>query len=212
MAGRNFDDLLPQLTEDDLALMDGEVSYLRELVGRGEVLAIAGGAVMAWWGLVLAISTPMFVLRYMEFIPAQIPLGILQMLAGYAGSIYIGRIRLKQRMTHSWQSEAISTIWVFAAVAIGVVAIGSMIGGHVSGVLQISFLCIIFSIVIAAMGASGRRKWLLWPAAGWMASAFIILSCTQEDDVIIRQSVMCVSSLAFMLAPGVFLTMSEKRI
>ncbi len=208
--GPALDDLFPPLSPEDMRLMDEELARLQEIAGRSEALAVAGGAFLIWWGVIMAANAFYYDVRAWGWLPAYAPaaLGILPIVIGGIGSIAIARTKFKHRLWVSWRTQAISLIWMFGTIAIIAYMVGSRMGRVANPVSAVAFMAIIFSLITAVMGASERRQWLLWPAIGWMGCAFVTFFLKDDN---LRAALFGVCSLACMLGPGIVLARQDQR-
>ncbi len=205
---RVADPILPRLDPDEAGYLGDELKSLRELVSRGDTLAIAGGSVMAWWGLVLATASVIEVLMAAGSLPASLPVNWGIVLMGLLGSLVIWRGSRKRYFFNSWRTQAISTIWLFAGISIFVFMLGSR-WTHVSEPhIQMAFLAIVFGLVLAVVATSSRHTWLLAAAGCWLLTACIMFVL---DSHIARFAVMSVAYAGFLMAPGLFLLRTERR-
>ncbi|ESQ78374.1 hypothetical protein [Asticcacaulis sp. YBE204] len=199
-----YDDLLPPVTPEDVRLMDDELTRLRQLARRGDVLAAAAGPVLAWWGLMMGIMSYWHVALLGNLLPSWLPdtLGPLPTIFGCVGSFAIDRWLNPQPLLKSWRSHAISMAWGFAGLVFLVIGVGAALSGEANATYNIVFSAMIFSLVTAVMGASSARTWLLWPAAGWMIVGF--LSFFIREDLW-RAGLFGLASTLFMLVPGLMI-------
>jgi len=207
VAKGTFDDLLPPLTAEELVLMDDDLSKIAELSGRGEVLAISGGPVMVWWGVLMPLTSLAFILRYIDILPSWLPIVPIQTIVGYGGTLTIMWLRGRNVKFNAWQSQAVLTIWVFAGATIFIFNLGCAMTRFNNMMLITAFMCFILGLAVAVMGAAGRRRMLLIPATGWTITGFVMFFL---DDVILRQGALGAAAVLFFLVPGLMLTFKGK--
>ena len=200
--------LLPRLDPEEAGYLGEELHTLRELVSRGDALATAGGSVMAWWGVVLAITYMVKALMAADWLPAGLPIGWGAALIGVPGALLISRFGRGGYAFRSWRNQAISTTWVFAGIGIAVFLLGSQWTRVAEPHIVMAFLAIIFSLVLAVMATSSSQSWLLGVAGGWMLTACAMFML---DSAIDRYLAMAAATVCFMTAPGLVLLRAERR-
>ena len=200
--------LLPRLDPEEAGYLGEELHTLRELVSRGDALATAGGSVMAWWGVVLAITYMVKALMAADWLPAGLPIGWGAALIGVPGALLISRFGRGGYAFRSWRNQAISTTWVFAGIGIAVFLLGSQWKRVAEPHIVMAFLAIIFSLVLAVMATSSSQSWLLGVAGGWMLTACAMFML---DSAIDRYLAMAAATVCFMTAPGLVLLRAERR-
>ncbi len=200
--------LLPRLDPDEAGYLGEELESLRELVSRGDTLATAGGSVMAWWGVVLALTHVIKALMAADWLPVGLPVGWIAAIIGVPGALLISRYGRGGYSFRSWRNQAISTTWVFAGIGIAAFLLGSQWTRVAEPHIVMAFLAIIFSLVLAVMATSSSQSWLLGVAGGWMLTA-----CTMFvlDNPIDRYLAMAAATVCFMTAPGLILLRAEWR-
>ena len=209
MPDRQTQSILPRLDPEEAGYLGEELHSLRELVSRGDTLAIAGGAIMAWWGVVLAIINALKALIAADLLPATpLPIGWCAVIVGCAGAFLISHFSQRRYFFRSWRSQSISTTWVFAGIGISVFLLGSQWTRVSEPHITMAFLAIVFSLVLAVMATSSSQSWLLGIAGGWMLTACAMFVL---DSPIDRYVIMAVSTVCFMTAPGLVLLRAEWR-
>ena len=200
--------LLPRLDPEEAGDLGEELESLRALVSRGDALATAGGSVMAWWGVVLAVTHILKALMAADWLPAGLPIGWGAAIIGVPGALLISHFGRGGYSFRSWRNQAISTTWVFAGIGIFVFLLGSQWTRVSEPHITMAFLAIVFSLVLAVMATSSSQSWLLGMAGGWMltAGAMFVL-----DSPIDRYIVMAAATVCFMTAPGLVLLRAERR-
>ena len=206
--GPRFDDILPAITKEDIALMGDELTQLKQLLGGGEALALAGGPILAWWGVVLFLADMYRIGVLVGALPKYTSFSIPELIIGYLGTVIINRLRGKNRLFVSWRTQAISTVWIFAGLGIIIYNIGSKISGHEDAVLENVFLATIFALVTAVMSTSSRKGWLLIPSVGWLGVAIGMFMIGQD---MWRFALFGMASLLFICVPGLRLLISERQ-
>lgn len=200
--------ILPRLAPEEAGYLGEELESLRELVSRGDTLATAGGSVMAWWGLVLAVTHILKALMAADLIMPGLPVGWGAAIIGMPGALLISYLGQGSYSFRSWRSQAISTTWVFAGIGIAVFLLGSQWTRVAEPHIVMAFLAIIFSLVLAVMATSSSQSWLLGVAGGWMLAACAMFVL---DSAIDRYLVMAAATVCFMTAPGLILLRAEWR-
>ena len=209
MPDRQIQSILPRLDPEEAGYLGEELHTLRELVSRGDTLAIAGGAIMAWWGVVLAIANALKALIAANLLPAtNLPIGWGAVILGCMGALIISHLSQRRYFFRSWRSQSISTTWVFAGIGISVFLLGSQWTRVSEPHITMAFLAIVFSLVLAVMATSSSQSWLLGIAGGWMLTACAMFVL---DSPIDRYVIMAVSTVCFMTAPGLVLLRAEWR-
>ncbi len=208
MPDRQTQSLLPRLDPEEAGYLGEELHNLRELVSRGDTLAIAGGAIMAWWGVILAIANTLRALIAANLLPADLPIGWGTILMGCGGAFLISHFSKRRYFFRSWRSQSISTTWVFAGIGIFVFLLGSQWTRVSEPHITMAFLAIVFSLVLAVMATSSSQSWLLGMAGGWMLTACAMFVL---DSPIDRYLIMTASAVCFMTAPGLVLLRAEWR-
>jgi len=200
--------LLPRLDPEEAGYLGEELETLRELVSRGDALATAGGSVMAWWGVVLAVTYILKAFMAADWLPVGLPVGWGAAIIGVPGAFLISRFGRGGYSFRSWRNQAISTTWVFAGIGIFVFLLGSQWTRVSEPHITMAFLAIVFSLVLAVMATSSSQSWLLGMAGGWMltAGAMFVL-----DSPIDRYVIMTAATICFMTAPGLVLLRAEWR-
>ena len=200
-----LDDLLP--SPDEVLFMGDDLSAIREATGRGDVLSVLGGPGMAWWGACMALSSLGFILRYLDYLPAKLPISALQFVLGYGGTLVFLFLNARKTTFTTWQSQALRLIWIYAGSAIFLFNLGCELTHAVNMPVMNGFLCLMLGVVTGISGAAGRRRWLSIPAIGWMAAGFASFFLS---DVVSRQAVLGGAAMAFMVLPGLFLMLGSK--
>jgi hypothetical protein len=200
--------ILPRLDPEEAGYLGEELESLRELVSRGDTLATAGGSVMAWWGLVLAVTHILKALMAAGFMPADVPVGWGAAIIGVPVALFISHMGRGSYSFHSWRNQAISTTWVFAGIGIAVFLLGSQWTRVAEPHIVMAFLAIVFSLVLAVMATSSSQSWLLGVAGGWMLTACAMFVLNAAID---RYLVMAAATVCFMTAPGLILLRAEWR-
>lgn len=202
----SLDDLLP--SPDEIMFMGEDLSALRELTGQSEAALAHSAPAMMWWGCVIAMTSLGFILRYIDVLPPWVPVSSLELIFGVGGSLAIWYRSARTTTFTTWQLRAVRIIWIFGCSGIFLFNVGCGLT-HINNIpLSNSFLCFMFGVTTAALGALRRREWLLIPAIGWMAAGFASLFL---NDVISRQTVLGLASACFMAVPG-FVMIVGKRI
>jgi hypothetical protein len=202
------DGLLPRLDPEEAGYLGEELESLRELVSRGDTLATAGGSVMAWWGLVLAVTHILKALMAADWIPAGLPVGWGAASIGVPVALLISHFGQGGYSFRSWRNQAISTTWVFAGIGIAAFLLGSQWTRVAEPHIVMAFLAIVFSLVLAVMATSSSQSWLLGVAGGWMLTACAMFVLNAAID---RYLVMAAATVCFMTAPGLILLRAEWR-
>jgi hypothetical protein len=208
MSDHRVQSLLPRLDPEEAGYLGEELHSLRELVSRGDALATAGGSVMAWWGVVLAVIHILKAFMAADWLPAGLPVGWGGAIIGVAGALLISRFSRGGYSFRSWRSQSISTTWVFAGIGIFVFLLGSQWTRVSEPHITMAFLAIVFSLVLAVMATSSSQSWLLGVAGGWMLTACAMFVL---DSPIDRYVIMTASTVCFMTAPGLVLLRAEWR-
>jgi hypothetical protein len=208
MPDRQTQSLLPRLDPEEAGYLGEELHSLRELVSRGDTLATAGGSVMAWWGVVLAVTHILKALMAAGWLPTDLPVGWGAAIVGVPGALLISHLGRGSYSFRSWRNQAISTTWVFAGIGIAAFLLGSQWTRVAEPHIVMAFLAIIFSLALAVMATSSSQSWLLGVAGGWMLTA-----CTMFvlDGAVDRYLAMAAATICFMTAPGLVLLRAEWR-
>jgi|GEM_PF-991577 len=203
-----YGSILPRLDPEEAGYLGEELHSLRELVSRGDALATAGGSVMAWWGIVLAVTHILKALMAAGWLSANLPVGWGAAIIGVTGALLISHFGRGGYSFRSWRNQSISTAWGFAGIGIFVFLLGSQWTRVSEPHITMAFLAIVFSLVLAVMATSSSQSWLLGMAGGWMltAGAMFVL-----DSPIDRYIVMAVATVCFMTVPGLVLLRAERR-
>ncbi|ESQ91145.1 hypothetical protein [Asticcacaulis benevestitus] len=202
------DGILPRLDMAEVGYLGDELRQLRELVSRGDTLAISGGSVMAWWGLVLSLAHVLKALISAHFLPHDLPVNLATFILGYGGALVIVRRGKQRHIFRSWRTQAMSTLWTFAGIGIFVFLVGSEWAHVAEPHITMAFVAIVFSLVLAVMATSSRQPWLLFVAAGWILTACAMFVLNGEVQ---RYVLMASAALLFMVVPGFLLMRAEKR-
>ena len=204
---RQINALLPRLDAEEAGYLGEELHSLRELVSRGDALATAGGSVMAWWGVVLAVTHVLKALIVTNVLPAM-PVGWGAVILGVPGALLISHYGARGYSFKSWRNQAISTTWVFAGIGIATFLLGSQWTRVAEPHIVMAFLAIVFSLVLAVMATSSSQSWLLGVAGGWMLTACAMFVL---DSAIERYLAMAAATVCFMTVPGLILLRAEWR-
>ena len=200
-------DILPPVTPEDLLLMSDELADLREAIGRGEAIVLAGGPVIAWWGICVGLGSLWNGFEQLGYLPSVL-VAPFEVIAGYAGSMVINRILKTNKILKSWHNDCISTTWMLSAISIPIFVIGCYVRKAPDLFVISGFECLLFSIATAVAAKASYRKWLMVPAIGWLLAAIAILFFTNET---LRPFVFSFAALAFLTAPGVYLARIYQR-
>lgn len=194
-------DILPPVNADDLRLLSSDLDELQDVVNRGDYVVLAGGPVIAWWGVCIAAGA--FCNAMIAFGWPTLPVGPLEVLFGYIGASIITRVMKTHKTLKPWRNQAITTAWWLLAIIVPVFVIGCYVR-HQPNLFVISgFECLVFAMVTAFSAMASVRRWLMLVAAGWIVSAILILFVVDE---LWRCLVFSLSCLAFMTAPGLYLS------
>ena len=98
--------LLPRLDPEEAGYLGEELESLRALVSRGDALATAGGSVMAWWGVVLAVTHILKALMAADWLPAGLPIGWGAAIIGVPGALLISHYGRGGYSFRSWRNQA----------------------------------------------------------------------------------------------------------
>jgi hypothetical protein len=202
------DSILPRLDMAEVGYLGDELRQLRELVSRGDTLAISGGSVMAWWGFVLSLAHGLKALMAAHFLPRDLPVNLATFILGYGGALMIIHFSKQRHFFRSWRTQAMSTLWMFAGIGVFVFLVGSEWAHVAEPHITMAFLAIVFSLVLAVMATSSRQPWLLVVAGGWILTACAMFVLNSEVP---RFILMASAALLFMVAPGLILMRAEKR-
>jgi len=200
MSNRPLDDLLP--SPDEIVFMGEDLSAIRELAGQSEAAVAHSAPAMAWWGTVMALTSAGYILRYVAILPPWLPVSMFEAVFGFGGSLAIWYRSARTTTFTTWQLRAVRIIWIFGCSGIFLFNVGCGLTRVNNMPLSNGFLCFMFGVTTAALGALRRREWILVPAIGWMAAGFASLFL---NDVISRQTVLGLASLLFMALPGLIM-------
>ncbi len=208
--GPSLDSIFPPISPEDLRFMDEDLARIQEITGRGEGHAMVGGVFLICWGCVMAVNAFYYNVLAAGWLPHWAPqgLGIIPILVGVIISVVIARLRFRDRLFISWRSRSISFAWMFGMAAIFTFMFGSRLSGEASPVSAVAFTAIIFSMITAVMASADRRRWLLWPAGGWMACGFVTFFLRDGNW---RAAVFGICSLVFMSIPGLILAHRDRH-
>ncbi|MGA9659039.1 MAG: hypothetical protein WBQ60_08075 [Asticcacaulis sp.] len=202
------DPVLPRLDADEAGYISQDLSQLRDLVMRGDHLAVAGGSIMIWWGLVLAITHGLHAAISASWLREDVPVDWLAIIFGACGSLGIWRFSKRRYFFNSWRTQAISTLWLFAGLGIFVFLVGSQLTHVAEPHITMAFMAIVFSLVMAVVATSARQPWLYGVAVAWMMSACAMFML---DHAVSRFILMSVASVLLMAVPGLVLLRAEWR-
>lgn len=203
MKGPRLDDLLPPLSAEDVAGMDGELTRLRRLMERGEAAGLAGGPILIWWSAVLSLSHICICLAYTGLLP-PLPYGLIYFAAAFIGTLVI-TLRVKHHsLLSNWRTESVSAAWLFAGAGIFVYSVGAFAAGVYNPVSNMAFLAVVFALITAVTGAACRRDWMIIPASGWLFMAG--LTFLIGDNHALRTLIFALAAFTFMGVPGWALT------
>lgn len=202
------DGILPRLQPEEAGYALDEIAGLRHMMQRGDVLVVAGGASMAWWGLCLAANFAWAALAARQGATVLALWSLAFVGAGYLGNFAMDFLRgTRTPVLSSWRTEAISTVWLFAGAGVILITLGHDLTGHGDENGYAAACCVLFAVVLAVMASSGRRPKLFWAAGGWMlagAAMFVL------PDVVLVRAVLSAAFLLGMALPGTLLALSEK--
>jgi len=197
MSGGPIDDLLP--SPDEILLMEEDLSVISRRAARMEASSVLIGPVTVWWGFTMALASLGFILRNQYLLPERLPISPIQATLGYGGTFLYWLVRGRHAKFKSWQSQALTIVWIFSAVNLFLFNIGCELIHSVDMRVMEAFLCFNFAVVIAALGTFNRWRWLLMAAIGWTVSGAAMFFL---NDVIGRQTVLGSACLLFMMVPG----------
>ncbi|MEI9905136.1 MAG: hypothetical protein WDN06_15115 [Asticcacaulis sp.] len=204
------DGVLPRLDPDEAGFLGDELESLRDMVRRGDRVAVAGGKLMAWWGLCMAVQFAAYAgVDAGLYREGPWRFGLIFLVVAYAGHfglLFMARLRRRAPVFKTWRTQAISSAWLFAGLGLVLISIGKDATGHGDLNDQCAFGAILFAIVEAVIAAAGRRGWMFLPAAAWMTMAGA--SYALRDGVVLQMafSICCV---LFLMIPGFILWFQE---
>ncbi|MGN6207764.1 hypothetical protein [Asticcacaulis sp.] len=208
--GPGLDDLLPDLTEEEFLLRHEEFLHLVQVADRGDALPLSGGAICAWWGLLVGVTNLYQAAAFAGLVPGPIMIGLIQMFLGWGGTYALIVLQKKKSILLGWRSQAISSIWIFSCICIFIFFFGSLISNFYDAAITNIFLTIVFSLNFATMATSRSAGWLRIPSLGWIMVGFVTFFCKGND--VLLSLVFGLASFAFMLVPGALLWRQEKRV
>ena len=200
-------DILPPVSPEDLLMMSDELAELRHAIGRSEAVVLAGGAIIAWWGICIGLGSFWNAIEQFGFLP-KVLVAPFEVIAGYLGAVIINRALKTSKILKSWHNDCISTAWIVAAMTIPIFIIGCYIRKSADSFVMSGYECLLFALVTCVSAAASYRKWLMIPAAGWFIFAVLILFVANE---MWRPFLFSFAALAFMTAPGIYLALLFQR-
>ena len=200
-------DLLPPVTREDLRMISSDLSELQEVVNRGDYVVLAGGGVLAWWGLSLGLGSFWNVLILLRAVP-PFPAPLLELVFGWIGASIIARVMKTDKVLRPWRNQAVSTAWWSLMVVLPIFIFGCYARGVTNLFVMSGFECLIFAMATAFTAMASLRRWLLYFAAGWIVAAIAILFFVNSIG---RAVVFSIACLALLTVPGVHLVLEFRR-
>ncbi len=206
------DRVLPRLDPAEAGQLGDELAQLRDMMQRGNRLAIAGGRLMAWWGLCLAVQFAAYAgVDAGLWREGRVSFGLIFLIAAYAGHFALtlyARLRRRTPLFKTWRTQAISSVWLFAGLALILISIGHDMTGHGDLNDQCAFAAILFAIVQAVIASAGARGWMFVPAVAWMIMAGV---CYGLKDPVALQIAFAACCAGLLILPGLVLAGREAK-
>lgn len=200
--------ILPRLDPAEAGYLRQEIEDLRDMVKRGDPLAVSGGLVMAWWALVVIFGSLAHILQAQGLLGAHLPIAATEVVIGYLGNIVLLLRSLGKPHARSWRNQTLSAMWFVSGVAVFVFVGGCYMAGIYDPRINLAFIAMLYALIMTLTALIGSRPWLILPALGW---AIVALAVFRFNGTLFRPALFGGASFFLMLIPGLVLTWQERE-